>query len=535
LGNQTRLGKALAVLDDLPSKLDETYEKTMNRIKHRGEEDYGLALRVLSWISKARRPLHIHELQHALMVEPGDRGIVEGEPETEALIVSVCLGLISVDTESQTVRLVHFTVEEYFRKQSHKWFPGADKLLAETCLTYLSFDAFEQGLCADIDEFLNERLEKYSLLRYAAANWAHHCCLVVKDVEKPLRNFLNDERRVASAFEAIGKLYPYYFKNPYKTECQPGLHLLVKLKCESLVRWWLQSGAKIDAKNSQDRTALFYAVESRDFRFTRLLIEFGADVNATAIMGLTPLIIAALASWQKGLQLLLGAKAVATASNVDGVTSLHYAIRSTNSDNADISSMLDLLLEFGADIDARSMAGRTPLAEAAVGIFRANRVEQLLQRRASPNIKDNAGVTPLIMGAKHGVPPAAIKALLQFGADVNAIDSRGNTALMEATDTSDSRYERKKGSYETVELLLQAGAGAAINAVNCEGSTALTNAIKSSLLSRRLNEPKEEELANEVVALLLSSGVSESDIASAMTLVEAAHSPKLVQILSKGL
>jgi hypothetical protein len=46
-------------LQTLPKTLDDTYDEAMKRINYQDEEDAQLAMKVLSWISFALRPLSI--------------------------------------------------------------------------------------------------------------------------------------------------------------------------------------------------------------------------------------------------------------------------------------------------------------------------------------------------------------------------------------------------------------------------------------------------------------------------------------------
>jgi hypothetical protein len=62
----TKIRKALQLL---PSRLEETYKETLLRIQSQGEPDNSLGMRVLMWISRSKRPLHVEELRHALAVE----------------------------------------------------------------------------------------------------------------------------------------------------------------------------------------------------------------------------------------------------------------------------------------------------------------------------------------------------------------------------------------------------------------------------------------------------------------------------------
>lgn len=59
-------------LNTLPNELDAMYDNTMERIRSRETVSTSLAERVLGWISHARRPLSVGELQHALAVQFGD-------------------------------------------------------------------------------------------------------------------------------------------------------------------------------------------------------------------------------------------------------------------------------------------------------------------------------------------------------------------------------------------------------------------------------------------------------------------------------
>ena len=91
-------------------------------------------------------------------------------------------------------------------------------------------------------------------------------------------------------------------------------------------------------------------------------------------------------------------------------------------------------------------------------------VKLLIQYGADVNARDNRGFTPLILSARFSHDKTDIaKILLSAGADVNAQNNYGNTALMEAAD-------HRGGNLVT--LLLQAGAD--VNAQNNEGLTALS-------------------------------------------------------------
>lgn len=111
--------------------------------------------------------------------------------------------------------------------------------------------------------------------------------------------------------------------------------------------------------------------------------------------------------------------------------------------------MAQLLVESGANVNARNSTGSTPLHSAC---SRGNKkvVEYLLSKGADANAKDVKGTTPLYVaagfGGRSGLDNSGImSALLAHGADVNAKDEYGLTALHQAAS---------HGSPSSVEILL---------------------------------------------------------------------------------
>jgi hypothetical protein len=173
LCSQKSLRDIRRTINALSTKIYATYEDAIKRIDDQSEEDSHLAKRALSYIFCARRPLKVEELRHALSVEPEDTELDETAlPETEILL-NVSAGLITTDEKSNTLRLVHYTLQEYLEKNRSKLQPNPEAEIARTCLTYLSFDVFKSGPCSDGDA-LDRRLEEYRFLDYASHNWGYH-------------------------------------------------------------------------------------------------------------------------------------------------------------------------------------------------------------------------------------------------------------------------------------------------------------------------------------------------------------------------
>jgi hypothetical protein len=117
-------------------------------------------------------------------------------------MVKACAPLATIDKESNIIRLVHYTTQEYFEQTQKRWFPDAETGITNTCVTYLLFDTFNTGVCATDKEF-EERLQENALYDYAARNWGHHAGAASTEVEQLLLDFLENEAKIAGSSQAM--------------------------------------------------------------------------------------------------------------------------------------------------------------------------------------------------------------------------------------------------------------------------------------------------------------------------------------------
>ena len=113
------------------------YSATLDRIKGQGGGKAKLGMDTLMWIFHAERPLKSDELLHALAVEIGSPNLNSDNIPSIGTLLYCCQGLVTVDKEASTVRLIHTTLHEYLRAHP-ELFDTAHSTIAETCLSYLN-------------------------------------------------------------------------------------------------------------------------------------------------------------------------------------------------------------------------------------------------------------------------------------------------------------------------------------------------------------------------------------------------------------
>jgi len=90
---QTTPNGLAAALDKLPSSLDEMYTQTLDRCT-----DKAKALRFLSWVLLAKRPLAISEIREAFAWRLGATNpLNDGDLEDEESLLSLCMGLVTIE------------------------------------------------------------------------------------------------------------------------------------------------------------------------------------------------------------------------------------------------------------------------------------------------------------------------------------------------------------------------------------------------------------------------------------------------------
>jgi len=285
LSNEKKLKKALETLPAGKDALNKVYDGTMQRIKALETSSRESAMRILTWVIHACRPLSITELQHALAIEVDEDSFDEENIFDIEEDISLCAGLVTIDRERKIVQLFHKTAHEYFSLRKADLFPQAQSMLAETCLTYLCYDVFRGGLCVSLEE-LDARLANNSFLGYSAQYWGQHA-LGNEDgnlIER-IQTFFKKTGNIACASQVMLKTkkfdsrYVRYTKQgAYKSTHLSAVHICAFFGLTTSLADMLRKGLKVDEGDDAGRTPLWWACLRGQKAAVSLLLEQGADV-----------------------------------------------------------------------------------------------------------------------------------------------------------------------------------------------------------------------------------------------------------------
>jgi len=417
--------------------LNDAYTATLTRLKAQKGYKSVLGMKVLMWVLYSERPLRAQELCHALGVEIGS-----ADPDPENIpalrtVLSSCLGLVTAEASSSTIRLVHFTLQEHL-SHDPTLFHTPHSTIAEVCLTYLNF-----GCIRDLSPSLRSASATTPFLEYASVYWGRHSRGGMTENSKILALKLLD--RFGEHISAQLLLVHYNGDRgggPYFGEAEgpggfSGLHGVAFLGLPEIVPIVLEMKEWDDnASDCMGMTALTWASGRGHGEVVKMLLE-RVDVNpdqADSKYGRTALSWAAENGHEGVVKMLLERGDVnpdRTDTNL-GQTPLSWAAEKGH------EGVVKMLLERG-DVNpdqADTLYGRTPLLWAAVNGHEGV-VKMLLERGdVNPDQADTGyGRTPLSWAASNG-HEGVVKILSQRD-DVNPdrADTRfGWTSLLWAAE-----------------------------------------------------------------------------------------------------
>ena len=229
-------------------------------------------------------------------------------------------------------------------------------------------------------------------------------------------------------------------------EAFTALHFAVQEGHHDVVEVLIDAGADIDAKINGGRTPLHVACLYRKLAIVKVLVKAGADVCVTTNEGTTCLMLASNYGHTETVRYLVGLPEVDVhAANNHSWTPLHHAVKRNNGSHPDV---IQVLIDAGADIEAKSGNGRSPLL-LACEVGKLDALKILVEAGAAVCATDSQGDTCLILATSFGHTEIVRYLVGLKEVDVNYQGRNNDTALHNAVDD---------GLRDVVEVLIDAGA-----------------------------------------------------------------------------
>ena len=412
--------------------------------------------------------------------------------------------IVTIDNESNMVRLIHYTAQEYFDRNPIVAPSGAQEKITKTCISYLLLSDITQGPCSNNTAML-KRLEIKPFFSYAASNWGIHARgepeLACKEIILLLTNNAKARLSVVQAvdlkMEDIKKGHDCsrFLREIESREIVSGLSFAAFYGLNDIIKYFLSRDEGIDARNDQDVVnALSIAAGRGHTNTVEALLAAGADIDGEfELEGCTALAVAAACGHEDTVKALVSKGASLQAGKSCERDPLGAAVL------FDHIKIINLLLEKGARLGVAQDTLKAALQSQNVKLvemvlhemsddqlqlvikksllnyldrsydWSREIVNLLLHRGADVNLCNHMGESQLHIAVRNGLHDV-VESLLDYGMDPDIKDSIGSTPLHLAT------FREK---LIIVELLLERGAN--INGPNEAGETALHLAARRGL------------------------------------------------------
>ncbi|KAH6905339.1 ankyrin repeat-containing domain protein [Coprinopsis sp. MPI-PUGE-AT-0042] len=517
-------------LEEFPSAIEGVYVQTWNRILSQTPKHTLLAKALLSWVLNAQRPMTVEELQHAVAASPDTHNFQPARlvPEVSTLI-GLCRGMLTVEEESNVVRLVHYTAKETVGRLLVQSFPRPDSHMAAVCMTRLTDCGFHDAKF-DSDAELEQALQCDPLLAYAFDSWTFHArkSLDVDSTSRHLTAFLAlccgfpTLTPGTAGLDHLGTLHlvslwdiPFSFAEPHGADdpnigTRTGGYTALVLACWVGHYAAVQSlldlpNIDVNVVNVDGVSALMMAASNGHEQIVKLLLAHPEiDVNLADADGWSALIRAA-SNGEEGTVELLNARSDTEINLVDADGWTALTLATENGHTGTVKQLLTraetkvnlavlaggcsalmyaasmgyleivalLLAHPDIEVNAVDIKGRSALMKAASMGHTSTIALLAAHPQTKINLADNNGTTALMWSTLHGFDAAIEPLLAHHEIHVNQVDTEGWSALMLA-----AHY-----GHEPVVALLLANPNIDVNLVDHHGYSALMTALSEGLIS----------------------------------------------------
>ena len=236
---------------------------------------------------------------------------------------------------------------------------------------------------------------------------------------------------------------------------QTPLHLAAIYGHNAIAKYLLENNADTSVQDSSGATPLHEAVRYGNVEIAKALLNSGANVNARDNLGKTPvMLILPKDKTAEIYKLLIAHRADLTQKDMFGDTVLHTASMLNVG-----ASTFGILIDGGADVDARNKEGVTPLAIAvqkndletvrlltaagadihtqdtngnsplSIALAGTSEMLEAVVNETNAGFTDSNGNTPLHLALICDAPLSKIQYIISLMKDVNTRNKDGNSAL----------------------------------------------------------------------------------------------------------
>ena len=373
--------------------MGDAYGAMLSRLKRQDGDKVRLGIAALMWISHAERPLEADELCHALSVEVGSPNLNTDNVPSIGTLLTCCQGLVVVEKEASTVRLIHFTLQEYLRAQTDL-FGAADSTIAETCLSYLNSQQVKA-----ISTSPSPSLQHAPFLEYSSLCWGVHTKRGLSHCAKQLALKLFDDCNSHISTKILLRAHDVWGVKMDKVSQFGGLHCACLFGIVEIVAGLVEiEGCNINQIDFTGSTPLYWAARSGDVGVVKALLGRGSlSLDTPDVNGDTPLHVAACFAREDVMKILLQQNINPHKPNFNGQTAFHHAAA------RGYEGIVKMLLEQdGVNPDGSDVFGQTPLWAAAQN-GHEGMVKLLLGLDCvNPNKLGMYGLTPLDQATANG-------------------------------------------------------------------------------------------------------------------------------------